>query len=134
MVKKALINVACAIVKNQGKILAAQRSEKMSLPLKWEFPGGKLNKNETAEECIQRELKEELNISIKIIQRLKDYPYGYGNISINLIPFISEYIAGELIASEHKDVRWLSINELVTLDWAAADIPILKDFVNSNDA
>lgn len=69
-----MIDVACAIIiDDEGKVLAAQRSESMSLPLKWEFPGGKLSKNETAEDCIVREIQEELNISVTIIMRWRRY-------------------------------------------------------------
>jgi 8-oxo-dGTP diphosphatase len=131
---KAPINVACAIIIYQDKILVAQRSEKMSLPLKWEFPGGKVKNDESAEECIERELKEELNISIKILKRLKVYFHDYGNFSLNLIPFIAEYLSGELILAEHKAASWLSKNELSSLDWAAADVPILNDFINLSHA
>lgn len=134
MENRKIINVACAIIVSEGKVLVAQRSEKMSLPLKWEFPGGKLNEDENAENCILRELKEELNINVRIIDRFKDYPYNYENVSINLIPFITEYIDGQLILHEHKNAKWVNINELTSLDWAAADIPIVIDFINSKNA
>jgi 8-oxo-dGTP diphosphatase len=134
MENNAPTNVACAIIINEDKILAAQRSEKMSLPLKWEFPGGKLNNDETAEDCIQRELREELNISVRIVKRLKNYTYNYENFSITLIPFIAEFIGGELILAEHKATVWLHKKDLICLEWAAADIPIVNDFVNSYNA
>ena len=63
------IQVACAIIENNGMILATQRSATMSLPLKWEFPGGKLEAGETAEACLVRELKEELDILIRMIKQ-----------------------------------------------------------------
>ncbi len=131
---KKHINVACAIILNEGKILAAQRSEKMSLPLKWEFPGGKLMENESAEDCILRELKEELNIDVVIIDKLNDSFFDYDSFSINLIPFVTQFKEGQLILSEHKDARWFISKELEQLDWAPADIPILHDLMKTKYA
>ena len=131
---RPIINVTCAIIIKNNRVLAAQRSEKMSLPLKWEFPGGKIDTDESAEDCIQREIKEELNISIQIIQRLKDYSHNYENVTINLIPFIVEYIGGAITLAEHKTAIWFDKKDLFALDWAAADIPILHDFIKNKDA
>lgn len=85
-----MIDATCAIILYNNCILVTQRSEKMALPLKWEFPGGKLNKGESDEECILRETKEELNIEIEIIDKLTNSAYDYGTFSINLIPFIAD--------------------------------------------
>ena len=126
-----MINVTCGIVFKADKILVAQRSEKMKLPLKWEFPGGKIEPSETAEACICRELSEELNIEIEILERLKPQPFDYGTISINLIPFVAKLVSGEVILQEHKDFRWLTTDQLTTLDWAPADIPVLDLFLKS---
>lgn len=123
------VKVICAIIINSDRVLMAQRSEKMSLPLKWEFPGGKLKPHETEEECIHRELFEELAISVKIIKRLKDVFHNYGDIKIHLIPFLVNYEKGTIILSEHKEARWVMKHELPDLDLAAADVPILEEFL-----
>ncbi len=85
-----MVNVTCAIIFLNDKVLVTQRSSKMKLPLKWEFPGGKLENNENEINCIKREIKEELNIEIEIIKKLSENIHDYGNIKINLIPFISK--------------------------------------------
>jgi 8-oxo-dGTP diphosphatase len=121
------IKVTCAIIVKDQKILTVQRSESMNLPLKWEFPGGKIEQNETDEECIVREIKEELNIEIKLLKRLKCSFYEYPNMAIELIPFLAQYIKGEITLKEHKQYRFLSKDLLDCLDWAAADLPILKE-------
>jgi 8-oxo-dGTP diphosphatase len=125
-----VINVICAIILKEEKILVTQRSEKMKLPLKWEFPGGKLESGESEEECILREIKEELNINIEIIGKLSCSVFDYGSFNVNLIPFISNYISGEIALSEHKDFKWMKKSELSSLDWAEADLPILKEFLS----
>jgi 8-oxo-dGTP diphosphatase len=124
-----MINVTCAIIFFDKKILVTQRSEKMKLPLKWEFPGGKLEENESEIDCIKREIKEEINIEIEILEKLSNSIYDYGTFKINLIPFISNYVSGEIILSEHKDYKLLDKSELLNLDWAEADLPIVEEFL-----
>lgn len=124
-----MINVTCAIIIHKNKILVTQRGEKMKLPLKWEFPGGKLEENESEIECIKREIKEELNIEIEVLRSLSNSIHDYGFLKINLIPFISNYVSGEISLSEHKDYKLLDKSELLNLDWAEADLPILEEFL-----
>ncbi len=124
-----MINVTCAIITVDEKILVTQRSEKMELPLKWEFPGGKLESNENEIDCIKREIREELNIEIEVLKTLSNSIYDYGVFKINLIPFVSNYVSGEIILSEHKDYKLLDKSELLNLDWAEADIPIVEEFL-----
>ena len=127
-----IIDVTCAIILNGDKILVAQRGEKMDLPLKWEFPGGKIEQNETAENCLKREIIEELNIEIDLIQKLEFQVHKYELFTINLIPFICRYLSGEIYLIEHKCVRWLKKEELQDLDWAPADISVLDSFLKLN--
>lgn len=124
-----MINVTCAIILIDSKILATQRSEKMKLPLKWEFPRGKLEENESEIDCIKREIKEELNIEIDVLKKLSNSVFDYKTFKINLIPFVANYISGEIILSEHKDCKLLYKSELLNLDWADADIPIVEEFL-----
>lgn len=124
-----IINVTCAIIVIKNKILVTQRSEKMKLPLKWEFPGGKLEENESEIDCIKREIKEEINIEIEVLRKLSNSIYDYGNFKINLIPFIAKHILGEIKLTEHRDYKLLQRKELLSLDWAEADIPIVEEFL-----
>jgi len=126
-----MIQVTCALItNNQNQVLVAQRSETMSLPLKWEFPGGKIEADETAEDCLIREIKEELNIEIQIVKALPLNTHAYLKVTIELIPFICKQISGEIILKEHAQYRWLHKNDLLALDWADADVPIVTHYVN----
>lgn len=126
-----IIAVTCAlIIDNQNRLFAAQRSSSMKLPLKWELPGGKIEPDETAENCIIREIKEELNIDIFIIESLPPNTHAYPAMTIRLIPFVCNHINGEITLKEHANFVWLSPNEILNLDWADADIPIIKHFLN----
>ena len=124
-----MLNVTCAIILINNKILVTQRNELMKLPLKWEFPGGKLEFNESEIECVKREIKEEINIEIEVLKKLKNSLHNYGDFKINLIPFLANYVSGDIILHEHKDYKILNKNELLSLDWAEADLPIVKEFL-----
>ena len=127
-----MIEVTCAIIEHKNKILVTQRSEKMALPLKWEFPGGKIEKGETAEACLIREILEELQIDIKITKQLNSNTHQYSEDKvIKLIPFICVLTGGEIKLTQHANFLWLSKSELVNLDWAEADIPILNEYLNN---
>lgn len=122
-----MLQVTCAIIENNGKILCAQRSEKMKLPLKWEFPGGKIEANESLEACLKREIWEELGIEIDILEQLPSFKHSYSaNFSIELFPFRCKIVSHEIHLTEHKQIKWLSLEELNELDWADADVPIVN--------
>lgn len=123
------IPVTCAIIQFEDKILAVQRSETMELPLKWEFAGGKIEAGESEIDCIKREIFEELNIKIEVKERLTPVTHQYPNFKIKLIPFIAEYLSGELKIKEHCSFLLADKSELINLDWAEADLPILKEFI-----
>ncbi|WP_162342542.1 (deoxy)nucleoside triphosphate pyrophosphohydrolase [Cyclobacterium salsum] len=124
-----MIKVTCALIERNGETLVVQRSEKMQLPLKWEFPGGKMEVGESEEDCILREIKEELNIDIKLVHRLTPSAFKYPTKNIYLIPFLASHIGGELKLAEHKSYKWLRKDRLTRLDWAEADIPIMNEYL-----
>lgn len=121
------IRVACAVIRFGEKILAVQRSEHMRMPLKWEFPGGKLEDGEDPIDCIHREIMEELSIAIAIERALEPVHYSYPDFSIELLPFLARHVDGQIQLTEHKAYLLLSQEELMDLDWAEADVPVLKE-------
>ena len=125
------IHVACAIIERNGHVLAAQRSASMSLPLKWEFPGGKIDPGETPEQCLKRELREELDVTISVGSALAPVTHRYPTFTVTLYPFICAMEQGEIILREHAAITWLPPGELLSLDWAEADGPILAEYTRS---
>jgi 8-oxo-dGTP diphosphatase len=125
----AHILVVCAVIEQNDLILCAQRSETMALPLKWEFPGGKIEANEDEEAALQREILEELNASIEIMERMSEHVHAYTpEKGIRLIPYRCTLAVGATLhAREHAELRWVSKFDLLSLDWAAADVPIVHD-------
>lgn len=103
----------------------------MHLPLKWEFPGGKIEQGENAKACLKRELFEELGVDIKILEALPPTTHSYSEKSVQLLPFRCNIIGGEIVLREHKQVVWLPLEKLENLDWAEADIPIVKHYTKN---
>lgn len=124
-----MIRVTCAIIEKEGKILLARRSEKMPLPLQWEFPGGKLEPGEDPATCIQREILEELGLEISVGVRLDSSIHESREISIELIPFVCSILRGEIHLAEHKEVEWVLPEEAKTFQLAQADIPVLANYI-----
>ena len=102
----------------------------MNLPLHWEFPGGKFEKDETLHECLQRELQEELGIDIQPLQNLTPNTHEYNNFIITLYPVICRLKHNqEPRLSEHDQYRWLPERRMNDLLWAPADLPILDEYL-----
>jgi 8-oxo-dGTP diphosphatase len=124
------IQVTCAIIEQNGLVLAAQRSAVSSMPLQWEFPGGKIHPGETPEDCLRRELVEELGIDIGIRQALPIARHRYPGFIITLYPFICVIQSGEPILREHAAVQWLKPGDLASLNWSEADIAVLHSYLS----
>jgi 8-oxo-dGTP diphosphatase len=120
-----MIEVSCAIIIKDSKILAVQRGPKSSHPLKWEFPGGKIQFNETSDQCVVREIEEELRLHVDVISQPEFVEFDYGTKQIRLIPFICKITSGELILTEHVSKRWFNLNEWQTIDWSGADYQLI---------
>jgi len=116
-----MIEVCCAVIVKGSKMLAVQRGPKSSYPWKWEFPGGKSDPYETPDQCIVREIKEELTIRIGVINQLTSVEFDYENKQICLIPFICQIFSGEINLTEHIAQCWFTFDEWESLDWLEAD-------------
>ncbi|MFP4469039.1 MAG: (deoxy)nucleoside triphosphate pyrophosphohydrolase [Bacteroidales bacterium] len=125
-----MIDVTCAIIIWNGKILATLRARGMHLEGHWEFPGGKIETGETAEACISREILEELNIRIRVIRSMQPVEHHYPNKAIRLIPFVCEIVSGKIQLAEHSEFRWLDENEIHEMNWAAADRKVVEGLIN----
>lgn len=125
-----MIDVTCAIIRKANKILICQQSSNGKLPLKWEFPGGKVKKGEGKKECIKREIKEELQLEIEVLQALKKTEHHYSDFSIRLFPFICEVISGQPTLVVHEQIKWVEIPNLNQYDWAEANLAIVNELIN----
>lgn len=128
------VDVVGAVMFNeQGEILCALRSQQMSLPGVWEFPGGKIEQGETPEESLRREIKEELQVDIEVGEQIEDTVYEYPNVIVHLITFASRIKNGVPRALEHERLEWVKRNEIGKLNWAPADVPTVEKLLRASD-
>lgn len=122
-----MIDVVAAVIKDESeKILITQRNLKKAQGGLWEFPGGKIEPNETRENAIIREIKEELDIDIEVKSYLSEKVFNYPEKDINLIALECKKVNGEIRLLEHEDYKWVSKNELENFQFAPADLFIIE--------
>ena len=128
------VHVTAAVIIRDKKILCVQRGENRLdyISKKWEFPGGKVEPGEELEQTIKREILEELNLSITVKDFLIQVNHHYPDFKLKMDTFICEIQMSDPVLTEHLDYKWLDRNELLSLDWAAADIPIVEKLLHND--
>lgn len=129
-VEKPIVQVVGAAIIKNGKLLCAQRGYG-SLIGKWEFPGGKVKSDESDQDALIREIKEELNINVEVEDLIDENYNEYPDSNINLKVYRCKYISGEIRDSEHQSLKWAEPEEIEKLDWADADKPIVESYLDS---
>jgi 8-oxo-dGTP diphosphatase len=116
-----IIKVTAAILVKDNKIIIAKRGPDDQLANKWEFPGGKIEINETPEQCLKREMKEEFDIHVSVGEYLGSSIYHYDHMSIELLAYRAYWEKGEINLKDHDEFRWISLEQLAEFDFAPAD-------------
>jgi 8-oxo-dGTP diphosphatase len=118
------------LIEQAGLVLIAQRPAHKHLPLKWEFPGGKVEPGETATAAIIREIHEELGCVVCVERTLPAFVHHYERATIEMIPFVCRLAPGSPAphAHEHVALAWVQAAELLTYDLAAADVPVVASY------
>ena len=119
-------NVVAAIIKKNNQYLIVQRNRNKHLGLKWEFPGGKVHKNENFLEALSREIKEELNIAINMHEKIAEEKYKDEKIDIVLHYFLCSQKSGTIKLNEHEDLAWVEKKDFDKYDFAEGDGNILS--------
>jgi 8-oxo-dGTP diphosphatase len=127
----ASVPVVCALIEREGLLLLARRPAHKHLPLKWEFPGGKVEPGEKPAAAIIREIREELGCDVSITRALPSFLHNYGTVVIEMIPFVCRLDAGSAAPHPHEHVAfaWCRPGDLASYDLAAADLPVIKSFL-----
>ena len=125
------ITIVAAVIEKQGKILSVQRGPSALdyISHKWEFPGGKIELDETEEEALFREILEELQMEIVVGKKIGTITHQYPDFLLTMHAFHCTS-KQEPTLTEHIAFCWLNARELENLDWAAADVPVVKLFSN----
>lgn len=119
------IEVVAAVIERDGKFFATQRGYGEYKDW-WEFPGGKIEKGESHEQALVREIREELNTDIKVGSLLKTIEYDYPEFHLTLHSYLCEVLSGNLELLEHESAKWLPASRLDTVQWLPADIDIIN--------
>jgi 8-oxo-dGTP diphosphatase len=122
--------VTAAIIRQDKKILIAQRARDDECPLMWEFPGGKIEPGETAEECVVREIKEELELDIAVLDVYARILYRLRGREIPIIFFNVEITGGTMRLNVHEDARWIDLSEIPNYTFMPPDVEVAKKLQN----
>lgn len=128
------INVVAAIIIRNGKLFATQRGYGKWKDW-WEFPGGKIEQDELAEDALKREIREELASDVEVGELLTSVEYDYPDFHLSMLCYLCSVVSGQLSLLEHKDARWLSADELDSVNWLPADLeilPLITDILNAD--
>ena len=120
------VRVVAAIIIENDKVFATQRGYG-EFKDGWEFPGGKIEPGETPEEAIVREIKEELDTEVEVIELLDTVEYDYPNFHLSMWCFICKIKSGDLVLKEHEAAKWLTKDTLGSLEWLPADMGLVGE-------
>ena len=134
MVKPEPLRVVCAILEHEGKVMVARRGPAMSMAGFWEFPGGKVEPQESAELALVREIKEELGLEIAVGVPFPASDWDSGQRLIRLLPFVCSLRGGQLQLLEHDAVEWVAPTALLDRHWAPADVPVVIEYLRTQQA
>ena len=125
---KQIVTAAGVIVNHKGEILCTKRDvgKYDYVSLKWEFPGGKIEEGETPRQTLERELREELNIKVEIGEFYYHVEHDYPDFHLSMAVFKCKFNEQEISMNVHKEIMWMKPQDMMQLDWAAADIPVAQ--------
>ena len=129
MKERKSIEVVAAVIMKDDKLFATQRGYG-AYKDKWEFPGGKIEPDETREHALAREIREELDTDIKVEDYLCTVEYDYPEFHLIMHCFMCNVISGKLTLLEHEDAKWLAKEEIWSVDWLPADVEVIKAIEN----
>ncbi len=120
------VRVVAAVIKNNDKVFATQRGYG-DFKGGWEFPGGKIEEGETPQEALIREIMEELEVNIVVKDLIDTIEYDYPTFHLSMDCFWAEIISGNLVLKEHETAKWLTKDELNSVEWLPADITLIDN-------
>ena len=125
-----MIDVSCALIIQDEKVLIAQNGPASDHPFQWEFPGGKIRKDEPPANSIMREIREELEWDIEVIHEMVPVEFDYEIKKVRLFPFICLKAGGKLSLNDHLGIKWVGFAELLVSNLSAADKNLVRHPVN----
>lgn len=124
------LRVVAAVIRDENKIFATQRGYG-EFKDRWEFPGGKIEAEETPQQALKREIQEELDTEISVGNLIDTIEYDYPEFHLSMDCFWCEIVKGDLVLREHEAARWLDKNTIDDVDWLPADITLVEKIKNN---
>lgn len=124
------IEVVAAIIQNEDKIFATQRGYGDFKDF-WEFPGGKMEAGETPQQALVREIREELDTEVEVGELIQTVEYDYPQFHLTMHCYLCTVVSGKLVLKEHEDARWLTKDELDSVNWLPADEGVVERLKNN---
>lgn len=129
-----MITVVAALIEKDNRVLIAKRLTGSAEVLgKWEFPGGKVEKNESEKEALKREIYEEFKVNVEVGDFIDNCIYKYSIRKIDLRLYKAKYISGDFKLIDHSEYKWVKKEDLLSYDLAPADIPLVKSIGGMNE-
>jgi len=125
MSNRKIVKVVAAVIREGDKIFATQRGYGEHKG-GWEFPGGKIEENETPQEALVREIKEELEVEIRVGNLIDTIEYDYPTFHLSMDCFWAEIASGDVVLKEHEAAKWLTKETLDSVKWLPADITLIE--------
>ena len=126
------VDVTCGLIFSNDRVFICRRKPEKSLGGYWEFPGGKVESGETCEDCLARELQEELSMEVLVGEKFMINEHSYEHITIRLIAYICELVSFSDTLTDHDKYEWACVSDLASLKLAPADVPIAEALVGLN--
>jgi 8-oxo-dGTP diphosphatase len=123
------VPVTAAVIETDGRVLIGKRMAGR-FSGRWEFPGGKIEEGETPEECLTRELREELGIEARIGAFFLSTIHSYSHVTIELLTYRAEILSGAISLHDHTEVRWVAKTDLQDYDFPEADKAVIEKLIN----
>lgn len=123
-----VIEVVAAVIRKEDKIFITRRGYGDFINM-WEFPGGKIEKGESREEALHREIKEELELDINELEYFTTIDYDYDTFHLTMHCFMCTISGGTLHLNAHNDVKWVTLNELKDEKWVPADVLVVDEIM-----
>ena len=126
------VRVVAAVIRDNNRIFATQRGYG-DLKGGWEFPGGKMEQGESEIQTLERELREELEIKVEILDKFYQVEHDYPDFHLSMALYECKMLSHNFKMNVHKDIKWVKPQDMLSLDWAEADLPVAEKLVRSND-
>jgi 8-oxo-dGTP diphosphatase len=131
--KQIPVKVVAAVIQKDGRVLIAKRRQGDMLAGKWEFPGGKIDPGESAEEALKRELQEELDIEVEVLDFICSSRYDYEHLSVELLAYRVLHISGDITPHVHDEVKWVLPDGLCAYEFPPANDKIVRHLSSCRD-